>query len=50
MRNTVAIMQRELLSLFCSPIAYIVIAGFWLVIGAMATYAEAFGPGKPDDR
>jgi ABC-2 type transport system permease protein len=47
MRNTVAIMQRELLSLFCSPIAYIVIAGFWLVIGAMATYAEAFGPGKP---
>ncbi|MEW6251950.1 MAG: ABC transporter permease [Planctomycetota bacterium] len=48
MRNTVAIMQRELLSLFCSPIAYIVIAGFWLVTAGMAVWnAEAFGPGKP---
>ena len=28
MRNTTAIMQRELLSLFFSPIGYIVIAGF----------------------
>lgn len=41
-------MQRELLSLFCSPIGYIVIAGFWLVTGAMAVWnADAFGPGKP---
>jgi ABC-2 type transport system permease protein len=48
MRNTVAIMQRELLSLFCSPIAYIVIAGFWLVTAGMAIWnVEAFGPGKP---
>lgn len=48
MRNTLAITQRELLSLFCSPIAYIVIAGFWLVTGAMAVWnADAFGPGKP---
>ncbi len=48
MRNTIAITQRELLSLFCSPIAYIVIAGFWLVTAGMAVWmAEAFGPGKP---
>lgn len=48
MRNTIAIMQRELLSLFCSPIGYIVIAGFWLVTGAIAVWnADAFGPGKP---
>jgi ABC-2 type transport system permease protein len=48
MRNTMAIMQRELLSLFCSPIAYIVIAGFWLVTGAIAVWnADVFGPGKP---
>jgi ABC-2 type transport system permease protein len=48
MRNTVAVMQRELLSLFCSPVGYIVIAGFWLVTGAMAVfYYDAFGPGKP---
>jgi ABC-2 type transport system permease protein len=48
MRTTIAIMQRELLSLFCSPIGYIVIAGFWLVTGAMAVWnADAFGPGKP---
>jgi len=41
-------MQRELLSLFCSPIAYIVMAGFWLVTGAIAVWnADAFGPGKP---
>ena len=48
MKHTLAVMQRELLSLFCSPIAYIVIAGFWLVTGAMAVWnADAFGPGKP---
>lgn len=48
MRNIVAISQRELLSLFCSPIGYIVVAGFWLVTGAIAIWnADAFGPGKP---
>ena len=48
MKTTIAIMQRELLSLFCSPIGYIVIAGFWLVTGAMAVWnADAFGPGRP---
>jgi ABC-2 type transport system permease protein len=48
MRKLGAIMQRELLSLFCSPIAYIVIAGFWLVTGAITIWnADAFGPGKP---
>ena len=48
MRNVVAISQRELLSLFCSPIGYIVVAGFWLVTGAIAIWnADAFGPGKP---
>jgi len=47
MKNALAITQRELLSLFCSPIGYIVIAGFWLVTGAMAVWsAAAFGPGK----
>ncbi len=48
MSKTIAIMQRELLSLFCSPIGYIVIAGFWLVTGAMAVFnVEAFTPGRP---
>ena len=48
MRNIVAISQRELLSLFCPPIGYIVVAGFWLVTGAIAIWnADAFGPGKP---
>jgi ABC-2 type transport system permease protein len=48
MKNIVAISQRELLSLFCSPIGYIVVAGFWLVTGAIAIWnADAFGPGKP---
>ncbi len=48
MRKLGAITQRELLSLFCSPIAYIVIAGFWLVTGAITIWnADAFGPGKP---
>jgi len=48
MRNVMAIMQRDVLSLFCSPIGYIVMAGFWLVTGALAVWnADAFGPGKP---
>jgi ABC-2 type transport system permease protein len=48
MQKLGAITQRELVSLFCSPIAYIVIAGFWLVTGAITIWnADAFGPGKP---
>ncbi len=47
MRNTTAIMQRELLSLFFSPIGYIVIAGFLLITGVIVLVTESFGPGKP---
>ena len=47
MRNTLAIMQRELLSLFCSPIAYIVLAGFLLITGVLVWVTESFEPGKP---
>jgi hypothetical protein len=47
MRNTIAIMQRELLSLFCSPIGYIVITGFLLVTGVIVLRAGVFGPGRP---
>ena len=45
MRNISAIMNRELLSLFCSPVAYIVIAGFLLITGVLAM--DAFRPGQP---
>lgn len=47
MRNTVAILQRELLSLFCSPIAYIVIFGFLLLTGVVVMVTESLMPGKP---
>ena len=47
MRNTVAIMQRELLSLFFSPIGYIVIAGFLLITGVIVLVTDCIGPGKP---
>lgn len=47
MRNTLAIMQRELLSLFYSPVGYIVIAGFLLLTGVIVLVTEVFGPGKP---
>ena len=47
MKNITAIMQRELLSLFCSPIAYIVIAGFWLVTGVIVLRIGVFRPGGP---
>ena len=47
MRNTVAIMQRELLSLFFSPIGYIVIAGFLLLTGVIVLVTDTIGPGKP---
>lgn len=47
MRNTVAVMQRELLSLFCSPVAYIVMAGFWMLTGVLVLVSGAFAPGQP---
>jgi ABC-2 type transport system permease protein len=47
MRNTVAIMQRELLSLFFSPIGYIVIAGFLLITGVIVLVTDTIGAGKP---
>jgi len=47
MRNTIAVMQRELLSLFCSPIGYVVITGFLLVTGVIVLRAGVFGPGRP---
>lgn len=47
MRNVTAIMQRELLSLFCSPIGYIVIAGFLLITGLLVWVTGSFEPGRP---
>lgn len=47
MRNVLATMQRELLSLFCSPVAYIVIAGYLLITGVSVLWSGAFAPGKP---
>jgi ABC-2 type transport system permease protein len=45
MRYVSAVMSRELLALFCSPVAYVVIAGFLLITGIVTV--DAFGPGKP---
>lgn len=47
MRNVNAVMQRELLALFCSPIAYIVIAGFLLITGVLVLWTGTFSPGRP---
>lgn len=47
MRNVVAIMQRELGSLFYSPIGYTVICGFLLLTGVIMAGLGNFGPGKP---
>lgn len=47
MRNVNAIMQRELMSLFCSPIGYIVIAGFLLIMGVLVIWTGSFAPGQP---
>jgi len=47
MRNTLAIMQRELMSLFYSPMGYIVIAGFLVLTGVIVWATDSFGPGKP---
>lgn len=47
MRNTVAIMQRELMSLFYSPIAYVVIAFFLVLMGVITLVTGNFAPGQP---
>src|SRR5262245_47705391 len=47
MRSTVAIMQRELASLFYSPIAYVVLAGFLLATGIVVVFlTDSFKPGQ----
>jgi ABC-2 type transport system permease protein len=47
MGKMTAVMQRELLSLFYSPIGYIVIAGFLLITGVIVLFTGTFEPGKP---
>ncbi len=47
MRNTIAIMQRELLSLFFSPIAYVVLCLFLFSTGLLAWVTGSFSPGQP---
>ncbi len=47
MKNTIAIMERELFSLFFSPIGYIVIAGFLLITGVIVLVTGSIAPGKP---
>jgi ABC-2 type transport system permease protein len=47
MRNTVAIMQRELLALFYSPIAYVVLCVFLFSTGLLALATGSFRPGEP---
>lgn len=49
MTKVLAIMNRELLSLFCSPIGYITIAGFLVITGLLVVWTEGFSPGKPAD-
>lgn len=43
MRNVAAIFNRELLALFCSPVAYVVLAGFLLITGILASNAFQSG-------
>jgi ABC-2 type transport system permease protein len=47
MRITLAIMQRELASLFYSPMGYIVLAGFLLLTGVLVLVTQSFAPGQP---
>jgi ABC-2 type transport system permease protein len=47
MRNTAAIMQRELLALFFSPIAYVVLCVFLIATGFLARVTDSFTPGAP---
>jgi ABC-2 type transport system permease protein len=49
MSKVLAIMNRELLALFCSPIGYITIAGFLVITGLLVVWTEGFSPGKPAD-
>jgi ABC-2 type transport system permease protein len=44
-RYVAAVMNRELQTLFYSPVAYIVIAGYLLITGVIAV--DAFRPGEP---
>lgn len=47
MRNIRAIANRELLSLFCSPMGYIVIAFFLAMTGVLVVATNSFAPGQP---
>lgn len=47
MRNVVAIAQRELMSLFFSPIGYVTVAGFLLITGVIIWINKTFAPGEP---
>ncbi len=47
MRNVLAIMNRELLALFCSPVAYVMLAGFLLITGVLTVATGGFEPGAP---
>lgn len=47
MRNMTAIMQRELLALFYSPIAYVVLCVFLVATGFLARVTDSFTPGAP---
>lgn len=45
MNQTLAIAKRELMSLFCSPIAYVVMGLF--AFGTTWVFLRSFGPGQP---
>jgi len=47
MRATLTITGRELLSLFCSPVAYIVMAAFLMLTGVLVLVTGSFAPGQP---
>lgn len=47
MRATLTITARELLSLFCSPVAYIVMAAFLMLTGVLVLVTGSFAPGQP---
>lgn len=47
MRNVWALAGRELLSLFCSAMAYVVLCGFLLITGVLALVTGTFSPGQP---
>ena len=47
MRTMLAISQRELASLFYSPMGYSVLAGFLLLTGVIVLVTDSLGTGKP---